>query len=82
MIDGIPIYENANMVIDGEPYEVRRTWRERLLSRPWRPWRATRWVTPKIPDPRVLAGPNNRWFMAHPMVADRIRKEMRRSFYT
>lgn len=28
----------------------RRPWRERLLSRPWRPWEATRLVLVSVPD--------------------------------
>ena len=41
---GLRIIENPLMVEDGEPYEIRRTWRERLFSWPWRPLRATRMV--------------------------------------
>lgn len=29
-----------------KPFRVRRTWFERYFTRPWRPWRLTRWVTP------------------------------------
>ncbi len=33
------------VVVVKPPYPGRRSWRERLLSRPWRPWRAYRTVT-------------------------------------
>jgi hypothetical protein len=31
--------------------KVRRTWRERLLSRPWKPWQATKIVAEQIDGP-------------------------------
>ena len=37
------------------PKEYRRSWKERLLTLPWRPWRSTRivMVPEMIPDPHV-----------------------------
>lgn len=38
-------YEQERAFLEANPprrVEVRRTWRERLFSRPWRPWVATR----------------------------------------
>lgn len=52
---GLNVYESPWCVRDGEPREVPRTWKERLLTRPWRPWRATRWEVPKIPT-MLVAG--------------------------
>ncbi len=78
MFHGIPIYESPHMVIDGEPYEVWRSWRERLFTRPWRPWRATRRVVPKIPDPNVLVGPMGKYVIAHPETARRIYERVER----
>lgn len=40
-------HEQERAFLDANPPQrvvVRRTWRERLFSRPWRPWRATRVV--------------------------------------
>jgi hypothetical protein len=34
--------------------ELRRTWRERLFSWPWRPWAATRLVTKVVPNDEVF----------------------------
>lgn len=42
------------MTVDGEPYQARRPWRERLFTRPWRPWRATKTACPQVPDPCAL----------------------------
>ena len=41
-LNGVPVF-----VSDFLPFvkHIRRTWRERLFSRPWRPWQATRTET-------------------------------------
>lgn len=46
---GMRVIESAYLEEDGEPYIVRRTWRQRLFSRPWRPWQTTYTVVPKVP---------------------------------
>lgn len=47
--DGLHIITSPYLEQDGEPYTVRRTWRERLFTRPWRPLISTRVVVPRIP---------------------------------
>lgn len=49
MFDGVRVIESLALTEAGEPYEVRRTWRERLLSWPWRPMKATYTVIPQVP---------------------------------
>lgn len=46
---GLRVITSLFLEEDGEPVTVRRTWRERLLTRPWRPLLATRVVIPKVP---------------------------------
>ena len=46
---GMRIITSEWLTEAGEPYEVRRTWRERLFSRPWHPLRVTRTVVPQVP---------------------------------
>jgi hypothetical protein len=46
---GMPFILSVHALMDGKPIEVNRTWRERLCSWPWRPWKRTRWHVPKIP---------------------------------
>jgi hypothetical protein len=41
------------LVKDGEPYPVKRAWKERLFTRPFRPFQRIRMVTPKVPDTGV-----------------------------
>ena len=50
MFQGFRIIESRYLIEPGEPVEVRRTWRERLFTRPWHPWKATRIEIPQIPS--------------------------------
>lgn len=69
----VRVLENPLLVVDGDPVEVPRTWRERLFSRPWRPFKATKTVIPKVPMPSVyLTGDGTVY--AHPEIAAQIRK--------
>lgn len=62
------------MVVDGEPYEVERTFKERWFSFPWRPFRKTKIVTPKVPDDRVVQMGDT--LMMHPVVAKAFREQL------
>lgn len=73
MFGGVRIVTSLLMVEDGEPYEVRRTWRERLFSTPWRPMRATRTVVPKVPKREAMRMPDGSLVM-HPEIAAELRK--------
>jgi hypothetical protein len=46
---GMRVIESVYLEEYGPPTLVRRTWRERLFSRPWRPWKATKVVRQKVP---------------------------------
>ena len=46
---GCRVIESVYLTEMGEPVIVRRSWRERLFSRPWRPWKATKTITPQVP---------------------------------
>ncbi len=62
---GMRIIESELLVEDGAPVTVRRPWSERLLSRPWRPWTATRTVIPKVPY-RGAVRMNSQTLVMHP----------------
>ena len=47
--NGMRVIESPYLEQDGEPYEVRRSWRERLFTLPWRPFFVTRTIVPKVP---------------------------------
>ena len=69
---GVKIIESLLMVEDGTPYEVKRFWRERLFSRPWRPLHPTRTVVPKVPKREALRMPDGSLVM-HPELARELR---------
>ena len=47
------IIQDPSMLEDGEPLEVPRTWRERWFTLPWKPWKAAKTITPRVPSPSV-----------------------------
>lgn len=79
MLNGLPLYESRFMTEAGEPYEVRRTWKERLFTRPWRPFKATKMIVPQVPQKEILVwrGAGGLAMIMHPVVASNLRKLMR-----
>lgn len=75
MLYDIRIIENLQMVKDGDPVEVKRTVKERLFTRPWRPFKRTRTVVPKVPRDDAIKLPNGTLVM-HPETARKLRKMM------
>lgn len=69
-IGGLQIHTNPNLVVPGEPVVVRRTARERWLSWPWRPWRATTTIVPLVPDRNVYRTGNIVYM--HPVLAQEL----------
>lgn len=72
MIPPVRIIEDVNLTEDGPPITVHRTWRERLFSRPWRPFMRTKEVTPKVPYRGALKMPDGSLVM-HPATAREFR---------
>jgi hypothetical protein len=50
---GMPVHADKMFVVS-RTEEVRRTWRERLFTLPWRPLRRTKRVVRLVPDPEVF----------------------------
>lgn len=69
---GLRIIESEHLTEAGEPYEVRRTWRERLLTRPFRPFVATRTVVPQVPY-RGAFQLNAHTLVMHPAIVRQLR---------
>lgn len=65
---GMKVIYSEFLTQPGEPYEARRSWRERLLTRPWRPLQATRTVTPQVPYKGAFQLDRNTLVM-HPQTA-------------
>jgi hypothetical protein len=72
---GLRIIESSAMVVHLPPVRVRRTWPERLLSWPWRPWRAHRWHPQTKPSPEVIATPDG--LVMHPATARELREAIK-----
>ena len=49
---------------------VRRTWKERVFTRPWRPWRKIKHVTGPDPDMMRVNG----MYYGHPATVAKLRK--------
>lgn len=73
--NGPNIIESVYLEEDGEPYEQRRTWRERLFSRPWRPLKATRTVVPKVPS-RKFVLLDSRTVVMHPAMRQELQSAL------
>jgi len=72
---GMKIVENALLTVAGAPYEVPRTWRERLFTRPWKPLNRTRTVVPQVPSRQIYTLTGGVLVM-HPAMAAEIRKKV------
>ena len=53
--NGYRILTSDNMVEPGEPYQVKRTIKERLFFRPWKPFKKYNTVTPMVPMKKIIA---------------------------
>lgn len=74
----------ALLVVDEEhPTKDRvipRTFRERWLALPWRPWVKSRTVqvANMVPDPNFYVDHAHRTITAHPVMVERLREALRR----
>jgi hypothetical protein len=59
-----------------EQRPARRSWRERLLSWPWRPWVAAKEISVEVPDLHFYTFGNV--VVCHPAVAQQVRVELGR----
>lgn len=71
------ILENPFLVVDGESYEVPRTWKERLFTLPWHPFKRTKTIIPKVPNKNVYFANNGTVCIAHPETARIIREKLK-----
>lgn len=68
---GLKIITTPELMERGEPIQVRYTWRERLISWPWRPWVATYTRIPLVPSSRIYRMGHS--LVMHPQMVDRLR---------
>jgi len=74
-IDGVVIVESEWMTVSET---VGRSWKERLCSWPWRPWRKTKVV--QAPSDKVYRM-NTNTLVCHPVVAEQIRNHVQEISY-
>ncbi len=53
--NGMRVQTSVWLTEPGDPVTLRRTWRERLFSWPWRPLIATRTVVPQVPKKGAIS---------------------------
>jgi hypothetical protein len=81
-MSGVPDSINGLRIVESEWLTVTRstlvtlTWRERLLSWPWRPWVPRRVVTTVVPSPHVYQFGDT--LAMHPETLKRLRVELTR----
>jgi len=75
MVNGMRVFEDVSMTEDGIPYDVRKTWRERLLSWPWNPLKKFRRVVPQVPKKEAYVL-SKKMMVMHPEMARQLREEL------
>lgn len=74
MIYGLKI-QTSPMLTDTKLETRHRSWHERLLGRPWRPWVSEDTSLRRVPSNRVLRVGDVLWM--HPATFERLRYELR-----
>lgn len=67
MFNGFRVLLSEWLVEEGQPFPEPRTWRERLFSLPWRPFKRTRWITPMVPS-RTVRKVDRDTLLMHPAI--------------
>lgn len=73
LFGGLRICEAEHLTKTEECF-LRRTWRERLFTWPWRPWRATRKIFIQVPDPNFYVVGD--MVLCHPAMARELRERL------
>ena len=72
-LGGLRIIESLSMTMTGPSYTVQRTWRERLLSWPWKPWKKECTMAMQVPSKKVLVCDSMGVMIMHPETARALR---------
>ena len=78
LLSGYKIQTSSLMVVLGDVVQVPRTWRERLLTWPWKPWVSTKPQQTFKPDPRFYVV-NGDTIVMHPDMYARLLMEVNKS---
>lgn len=69
--NGYKVIGNELMVVDGNPIYTVRTWKERLFTRPWHPFRRLNKTIPKVPSTQVIMTEDS--MIMHPTLVEYLR---------
>jgi hypothetical protein len=77
MLPNIQIIESVHLTVTVEK-TVKRTWRERMFTWPWKPWEDTKTIQVQEPDPKfyVMTQHGSRTIVCHPARAAQLRDEL------
>ncbi len=75
---GIEIRESTALTETSDPFKVRKSWKERLISWPWKPWVKTKWVTKQVPSDEIMHDRVNNVFYCHPVMKKQLEQEIYR----
>lgn len=71
---GFEIILREDMTKPGEPYSTPRTWKQRLFTLPWTPWKAECVVTPMVPSTDIYKVGTQ--LIMHPDLFDEMKREV------
>lgn len=69
-IAGFQIIEASYLTVPKEEV-ILRSWKERLLSWPWKPWEKEKTVTTMVPDEKIYKTGNQ--IICHPAIAQQLK---------
>lgn len=72
--NGYEVVTDHNMTENGEPFQERRTWKERLFTRPWKPFKGTKTVVLMVPMRKCIRLGNK--LVMHPEVLKELKKAL------
>ncbi|HEC64245.1 MAG TPA: hypothetical protein ENI23_03020 [bacterium] len=75
-LQGLKIIEDKSLTIPDGTITVTRSWKERLFTRPWKPWVATKEIFNIIPNPELFYIKDRGIVLAHPVTAKRLYDEL------
>jgi len=76
-ICGFCLVYNSMLTVEGTPYEIIRTWRERIFTLPWCPWQAIKVVIPQIPSREIIVLEQHKMLVIHPAMRKEVMEALR-----
>lgn len=74
---GVKIFTSPHLT-ERKHYFVKRTWKERLFSRPWKPFKKTNTLYYDAPRTDYLVYDDGRTIICHPVMKDALEQELKR----